>query len=156
MKRTLVQLTAVVLFASVLALDSAGRAAAAAQDDSQARPQARRCSDATLKGRYAVHGSGTLTSGGAGHVSFVGLGEEDGGGGGKGGDTASLNGEIFRRAYAGSYQVKDDCTGSITFVLPPPRNIEIHFDLVIAAGGDEAFAIETDSGTNVTAVIKRQ
>jgi hypothetical protein len=114
-----------------------------------AQPRQRPCSERTLRGRYAAFGSGTLALGGVGPISFVGLGEFDGNGSVAGSDTASINGQIFRRTYSGTYEVNENCTGSVTFALPPPRNLEVHFDFVIVDEGEQAFFVQTDPGTDL-------
>jgi len=160
MKHNLMKL-AVVAFAGLIGLSSvfgfsrtsnASNTATVSAEDSRLKP----CSNETLNGRYAVSGSGTKALGGLGPISIVGWGNFDGNGGVTGRDTVSLNGDISRRDNAGTYQVNENCTGTLTFVVPPPRNIEVHFDLVIVDEGEQAFLIQTDPGTDLRVEIKRQ
>jgi len=134
---------------------SVGRAASNAAV-SPAATVLKPCTQNTLKGRYAVSGSGTKALGGIGPISVVGLGEFDGAGAIVANDTVSLNGAIFHRTYTGSYQVNDNCTGSAIFVFPPPRNVEAHLDFVIVDEGDRAYFIETDPDTDLRVEAKRQ
>ena len=114
------------------------------------------CSNKTLTGRYVVFGSGTKALGGIGPISVVGWGDFDGNGSVFGNDTTSVNGEILRRSYTGSYQVNENCTGSISFALPAPRTFDVHFDFVIAEGGDSVQFIQTDPGTDLRLEARRQ
>ncbi|MCI0389147.1 MAG: hypothetical protein MOB07_10345 [Acidobacteria bacterium] len=166
MKRTLITLTIVVLFASAFGSGLAFRpdqsssgsglaptARAQEQDDPFERARTRRCSAGTLKGRYGSSVTGTLA--GLGPVWIVGWSDFDGIGSFTAADTASLNGAISNRSYSGTYQVNADCTGSLKFVLPPPRVLERNFNFVLVDGGKEGFAIETDPGTGISGVFKR-
>jgi len=120
--------------------------------DSPDRALTRHCSAGTLKGRYGVSATGTFV--GVGPVGFVGTADFDGVGNVTGADAASFNGAISFRNIVGTYEVNDDCTGSVTFVSPT-RDVEVHFRLVIVDGGKEALFIETDPGTVLTGVLKR-
>src|SRR5829696_8548831 len=145
-------LVTLLVLTSVFSVGRAARNAAASPAAIALKP----CTQNTLKGRYAVSGSGTKALGGIGPISVVGLGEFDGAGSILANDTVSLNGAIFHRTYSGSYQVNDNCTGSATFVFPPPRNVEAHLDFVIVDDGDRAYFIETDADTDLRVEAKRQ
>lgn len=166
MKRILRSLTVVALLAGLFALallfrtgqSSSGSGLAPVvhaqdQDNPFERARTKHCTAGTLKGRHGFSGTGTLA--GIGQAWIVGWIEFDGIGSFTAADTASLNGQIAQRSYAGSYRVNDNCTGSFRFVLPPPRELDRNFNFVIVDGGKEAFAIETDPGTGFSGIMKR-
>jgi hypothetical protein len=119
-------------------------ASAQEKDDSSVGLLTRHCSARTLKGRYGVTATGTIA--GFGQVAFVGWADFDGVGNVTGADWASFNGAISFRNTTGTYEVNDNCTGTVTFASPT-RDVEVHISLVLVDGGKEVLFIETDPGT---------
>lgn len=66
-----------------------------------------------------------------------------------------LNGNMVRVTVIGTYAVKPDCTGSMT-LLVSPVNVTSHVDSVIVRDGPGFQAINTDPGTIITTVGKKQ
>lgn len=116
-----------------------------------------RCTNATLEGKYAAIGDGSVRFGGptAPMVPFstVSLLTMDGAGGLTNKVTRSIDGNISRGLDPGSYNVNSDCTGSMTIGT-------LTFDLVIAnlkgkRDGSLFYFIATTPGGVVTATAKR-
>ena len=117
------------------------------------------CSNATLTGGYAfiygganapghsVRGKNTFGNAAVGVLTF------DGAGGVTASYTAVFNGSAFSTSVpdTGTYTVNSDCTGTFT-----DTSIDIHFNLAIAGGGAEVFAIQTDAGNTDTFDAKKQ
>lgn len=65
--------------------------------------------------------------------------------------TVSLNGTIVPlHAGTGTYTVKEDCTGTLTFDPQGP-----HFDIFLSPGGRQFHMIETDANTVLAGVVRR-
>ncbi len=127
------------------------------------QPQQRNyiCSNATLKGRFAVLGDGFAAPPPNPLLPFatVSLMTMDGTGNLTNKVTRSNNGQISRGFDSGTYNVNSDCTGTITVVMPNPP-FQLTFDLVVAdlqgaAQGKEFYFIATTPGGAVTASAKR-
>lgn len=105
-----------------------------------------RCSDATLRGRYALRGDGFVPGGPppAPMVPFavVSLMTLDGTGSLSNDVTVSRNGVITRNVDPGTYTVDEDCTGTMTINITEPP-FQLNFDLVVADGGKEFDLIAT-------------
>ncbi len=97
--------------------------------------------NATLRGTYMSHGSGTVV--GVGPVAAVGLIIYDGKGNLTNPFTVSVNGAIDSVPATGTYTVNSDCTGTVT-----QTGGNYHF--VVAADGSKVFWIETDPGTVIS------
>jgi hypothetical protein len=91
----------------------------------------------------------------AGPFAGVGIQTFDGKGNTSASATVSQNGSIVRVAVTGTYAVKPDCTGSMT-LLVSPVNVTSHVDFVIVRDGAGFQAINTDPGTVITTVGKKQ
>jgi hypothetical protein len=121
-----------------------------------------KCSEAILRGAYAVRGNGYLqgpTPGALLPWAIVSLMKLDGTGGLSNKVSASFNGRIQQNTVVGNYAVNADCTGTITVTLPGPP-FQLNFDLVVAdargsGAGDEFYFISTDAGTAITHTAKR-
>ena len=103
-----------------------------------------KCSDATLHGMYlfAFDGIGIESRG---HVPFAAAGYElyHGDGNVNAVVSYSVNGEITRKArLAGTYTVKADCTGRVTY-----PDVAQHFDLFTAPDGSAFTFLQTDPGS---------
>jgi hypothetical protein len=120
------------------------------------------CSEAIVRGSYAVRGDGYLqgpTPGALLPWAIVSLMKLDGTGGLSNKVSASFNGRIQQNTVLGNYTVNADCTGTITVTLPGPP-FQLNFDLVVAdargsGAGDEFYFISTDVGTALTHTAKR-
>jgi len=116
------------------------------------------CTNATLKGNYGLTFSGFNVPGqnpNAKEVPFVGEGlfTSDGAGNISGVYNGSQNGQIFTNAtYNATYVVNPDCTGTATGA--PGGNADGAF--VIVSGGAEIFLTQTDPGGTWNADLKRQ
>jgi hypothetical protein len=105
-----------------------------------------RCSDNTLRGRYAVRGEGWVPNGppGSPFVPFanVSLMTLDGEGNLENDITVSRNGQITRNVDQGTYSVGHDCKGTMTVNIPTPP-FTLTFDLVIFDAGKAFYFIAT-------------
>ena len=121
----------------------------------QAQPS---CSNATLSGSFGYTNTGTILAGpDVGPFGGVGRQVFDGKGNTGATATVSVNGNIFHVTIKGTYVVNPDCTGSMTLVVSAgPETFTNHVDLVIVHGGTEFRAINTDAGSVITTVGKKQ
>ena len=116
------------------------------------------CTDKTLKGNYGLTFSGFTVPGQnnkAKEVPFAGEGlfTSDGAGNLSGVYNGSQNGEIFTNStYSATYIVNPDCTGTVTGA--PGGNADGAF--VIVSGGAEVFFTQTDPGGTWNADLKKQ
>jgi hypothetical protein len=95
--------------------------------------------NATLRGTYLSHGTGTIAGG---PISAVGTATYDGNGNTSNTFTASVNGTILKSVtVTGTYTVNPDCTGSLE------AQNGAHYDFVVNPDGKTVFWIETDPGT---------
>ena len=105
-----------------------------------------RCGDRTLSGKYALRGDGFVPGGPppAPMVPFavVSLMTLDGSGGLSNDVTVSRNGVITRNVDPGTYNINEDCTGTMTINIPEPP-FQLNFDIVVADGGKEFELIAT-------------
>ena len=114
----------------------------------------RRCRLRNLEGAYGILATGTVVTPPpgvpAGPFATVGTMEvnEDGNAAVK--LTRSFNGVITRETLPGILTINDDCTG--TAVFGGVRT----FDIVSVDGGDELQFIQTNPGSVVTVIAKRQ
>ena len=119
------------------------------------------CSNATLKGSFGYSSTGTLLDSFvpppfAGPFAEVGRQTFDGKGKTDGTATVSSNGNINQAvAINGTYEVKSDCTGSMTLNIPA-FGATVHVDFVIDRDGEEIRAIVTDAGVIESRVYKKQ
>ena len=118
------------------------------------------CSNATLTGNYAfvysgsnapahsVTGKNTFGNAAVGVLTFDGAGNLP-----SITFTVVFNGSASSTTVpdTGTYTVNSYCTGTLT-----DATIAAHFNLAIAGGGAEVFAIQTDAGTTDTFDAKKQ
>jgi hypothetical protein len=93
------------------------------------------CSEATLRGKFAVVGDGFVPNGAPGtpmvpfaNVSLMTL---DGDGALTNKITVSRNGQISENFDSGTYTVNSDCTGTMSITIPTPP-YQLTFNLVVA------------------------
>src|ERR671919_1315310 len=101
------------IVAGVAALTTVGAGYAKDEDTSRAK-----CSEATLHGTYPFAFDGVEIKGNNDQVPFAiaGYGVFDGNGKEKGVVSSNFNGEVSRKEpVSGTYTVKGDCTGTLTF-----------------------------------------
>jgi hypothetical protein len=101
--------------------------------------------------RNGTAGSGTISAAAVGVLVF------DGAGNVSGHDTTSVNGNIIRRTFSGTYTVNPDCTGSITitFITGTPGRVSAS-DFVIVDGGKGLLLINTNPGEVIVGSARRQ
>lgn len=111
-----------------------------------------RCSDNTLRGRYAVHGDGWVPNGppGTPMVPFavLSLMTLDGAGNVVDDATVSRNGDTLRSVNAGTYSIDANCKGSMSINIPVPPYL-LTFDVVIADAGKEFYFISTNGAVRI-------
>ena len=119
------------------------------------------CSNATLKGAYSHTATGFVTSPAsmAGPLASVSTITYDGNGALTETGILSVNGNIVPATGTvtgtGTYTVNPDCTGTYTVEIPPLA-LTAHGFFVINDNGNEFQLIQTDPGTVVTGVVRRQ
>jgi hypothetical protein len=147
MKRIFAKTTLVIATLSVLGMVPGAQAA-----------EDKLCSNASLKGTFAYTVTGSTSAppplggpfGGVGRQTF------DGNGHVSGTQTVNVNGNVFRQTYTGTYTVNPDCTGSVTLMIDIPPGLVTHSDFVIDDNGAEIRAVETDAGSVITVIGRRQ
>jgi hypothetical protein len=138
-----------ITFALVLALSLTPNAKA--DDD---------CSVGAVRGSSGIATSGSIVAfGPVGPVAEVGTIRFDGTGGVSQTTTVSLNGTILpdRSSISGSYDVKPDCTGDLSLVLPAPGGTitsTLHF--VIVDHGRELRLVNTGAGRVLLSNARKQ
>jgi hypothetical protein len=108
--------------------------------------QAKKCSEATLHGTYLFALDGVDITG-EDQVPYAGAGYEvfDGNGKVKGVSSGNTNGQTFRNEpFSGTYTVKADCTGTITYTD------DSEYDLFIAPDGSMFTFVRINSPKQVT------
>ena len=115
------------------------------------------CSDATLRGAFAFTGTGFITAPPplAGPFAIVGRQTFDGNGAFTAAATESQNGNVGPVSIVGTYDVKSDCTGTLTANISPV-GITTHLFFVIDDNGKEFQTIQTDPGVVVSGIARRQ
>jgi hypothetical protein len=111
---------------------------------------------ANLQGSYGFSrngtaGSGTISAAAVGVIVFDGVGNVSGH------DTTSVNGNIIRRTFSGTYVVNPDCTGSITvtFITGTPGRVSPS-DFVIVDDGKGLLLINTNAGEVILGSARKQ
>jgi hypothetical protein len=109
-----------------------------------------------LEGSYGFSRSGTAGSG-AISAAAVGVLVFDGAGNVTGHDTTSVNGNIIRRTFSGTYTMNPDCTGSmtVTFLTGTPGRVSPS-DFVIVDDGKGLLLINTNAGEIILGSARRQ
>ena len=132
-----------------------------------ARAHDKACSNATLKGTFTHNATGFVTSPGSMATPFAAVSTitYDGNGAFTESGILSLDGNIVPPQTdpalvqtvtgPGTYTVNSDCSGNYTVQIPP-LGLTAHGFFVIDDGGNEFQLIETDPGTVVTGVVRRQ
>jgi hypothetical protein len=111
------------------------------------------CSQASLKGAYAVAGQGTLVASLPGIPAPAPWAESslatfDGAGGFSGKGTVNIGGVILNITFTGTYTVNSDCTGDVT--IATNLGITVHHAIVVIGNGKRF--IETESDPNFAVV----
>ncbi len=136
--------------ASLLLSAGLGNASIAAREGSS-------CTNATIKGNFGSQLSGSYGLGKAGQsglLAEVGLFQFDGMGNLNATDTGSLNGRIISSGLVGTYNVKENCTITLTFT-DDFNNPSVNLSGTIVNNGKEILVIETDQGTATTGILKK-
>ena len=120
-----------------------------AKDENASRAK---CSEATLKGTYLFAQNGVEIKGDEQRpVAIAGYEVFDGNGKVKGVDSSNFNGEITRfERFSGTYTVKGDCTGTLTFADGS------QIDMFIAPGGSMFTFVQTKPSEGVTSAFELQ
>ena len=117
-----------------------------------AKAQGKPCSNATLKGTFADRDTGTII--GVGPYAGVILERFSGTGKLTGSGVQSINGTVAAGTFAGTYEVKPDCTG--TYTVHTPQGRTFHASFVIDDDGNELQILITDPGTVINCLARRQ
>lgn len=107
------------------------------------------CSPSTLQGQYIFVGRGFIEPL-APNVPRVhsGIYLFDGAGKVSGKETSSRGGRVSEdQALHGTYSLKADCTGTMTFASLFDPKLETHWDIFVTADGRRANMIRTDAGS---------
>ncbi|MFL6449063.1 MAG: hypothetical protein ACJ746_15465 [Bryobacteraceae bacterium] len=136
-KKTIISL---IVFAGTFALGAAPH------------PQARQCSNASLKGAYGFLDAHVLLPAGT-PFTAIGRWKFDGKGNFTNTLTLNDNGTVTHASDSGSYTVNDDCTGAIS-IMGGQGTVEI----VIVNGGNEFYELVTNPSSIVStfSVAKKQ
>lgn len=111
------------------------------------------CSQASLKGAYAVSGQGTLVASVAGIPAPAPWAESslaifNGAGTFSGKGTVNIGGVVLNVIFTGAYTVNPDCTGDVT--INTNLGLTVHHVIVVIGGGQKF--IETESDSNLAVV----
>lgn len=119
--------------------------------------RSRPCSRRTARGRYSVTIQGSLVTPSPAPLAALGAFEVDYMGNITGSDTASFGGQIIPRTYTGTLTVDADCTASARLTVQTGTpGLVVNLKGMIVEEGREIHFIETDPGTIITGVAKRQ
>src|SRR5262245_50539163 len=112
------------------------------------------CTLATLQGTYIFFLQGFLIQNGQ-QLPFVNAGQEtfDGEGQVQGQFTQSLNGEISRATYSGTYTVTPACV--VDYTNTDSTGVTSHFDLFVSPDGNELTFVQTDPGVVIAGSERR-
>ena len=115
------------------------------------------CSVATLKGTFAINGTGSILVPPqfAGPIGIAGTNTFDGNGGVTGAGMLNQSGSSLPITETGTYTVNSDCTGVIVVQIGPIA-IAAHYYFVIDQSVTELQMLCTDDGVVFSAVAKRQ
>jgi hypothetical protein len=159
--RTHVRMLVVIVFAAVLLLGTPPKVQAQDQSVDLMATQGE-CSNRTLQGSFGYTSVGNLLETGGfpppvvgpfaevGRQTFNGRGKTDGAA------TLSANGNILMVTFKGTYKVKPDCTGSMTFLVDPLGPPAVTADFVIDDDGAEIRVIITGTGVVESRIYKKQ
>jgi len=145
MKRAITSVVFVISFVSLLVLGLVSRV------------QAEECSNASIKGSYAISCEGTFV--GVGPLAVLGVFIADGKGNASEVETISLNGGIHQgETFTVKYTVNEDCTGTHTATGTGSffSGDVFHGDIVIDDNKKEIRYISTDTGLAVLCNFRKQ
>jgi hypothetical protein len=111
------------------------------------RVRTRVCTSGVAEGRYGYTFNGTIV--GVGTTTAVGVLTVDSLGNLSFADTQSINGQVNRRTFTGTYTINADCTGRAVF------STGLTGDFVLTDQGREIRVIITTSGTVISGEGKR-
>jgi hypothetical protein len=117
------------------------------------------CDATTLSGAYGYNLSGFAYDVQGNFYTLASTGRivPDGAGSLAGSETFSVDGNIVRRNYTGTYTVNADCTGSMVWqVAQGNSNSTVHADFVAVNNAREIDVIETDTDVIFNGVFKKQ
>lgn len=116
------------------------------------RVQAGECSNASIKGSYALSCEGTVI--GVGPIAVIGVFTADGKGNGAEVETISFNGAISQGVpFTVTYSVNADCTGSF---VSTGLGAVFHNDFVLADNKKEFRLMPTEPGFVAVCLFKKQ
>ena len=148
MKRAIMSAVFVISFLSLLVLGLVSRVQAG---------ESRGCSNARIKGSYAISCEGTFV--GVGPLAVLGVFIADGKGNASEVETISLNGGIHQgETFTVKYTVNADCTGTHTATGTGSffSGDLFHGDIVIDDNKEEIGYISTDTGLAVLCNFRKQ
>lgn len=160
LKKQFVRLFAVLTIAGTFAIAIAAQTKI---ENQKFASETGRCRENTLNGSYGTNITGTFVIPSAPGstnpptivpLASVGLLTFNGAGNVSGNDTNSFGGDVTRYSVTGVYTVNRDCTGTLNINLP--NGFVITNDIVIVEEGKQINLIQTNPGTIVTGVLKRQ
>jgi|SRR5450759_1381555 len=137
-----------ILFLGLLAAAVPARAASV---DLHGQSTVAHCSQRALSGHWAFRAEGT---GPFGPFAVVGLQTFDRDGGLDAVEMLSAGGVTVPSHLHGTYTVGEDCTGTMRTTFDNGMSGTMYF--VVAAGGDQIYALETDPGVMLTVTFTRQ
>ena len=123
-----------------------------------ARADNKGCSNATLRGAFALIGSGFIISppvAAGPYATVLTLDFDANGGVTSAVGSSSQNGNISPQTETGTYTVNSDCTGTYMVVITP-GGFPAHYLFVIDEDGDRLEIICTDAGVAFTGTARRQ
>ena len=149
MKRTLPVLVAVATSAALLVLAPTGKKSVPLLPVVHAQDENSGCTLASLNGRYAIEGQGTVVAqlpgfppppAPQGEVAIVTV---NGVGSFSGSATLNVGGLVLNSvAFTGNYTVNSDCTGTTT--VNTALGLTLHNAIVVIGGGQRFIETETD------------
>ncbi len=149
MKRTMTVLLVVVTLVGLLVLAPMGKKSAPLLPVVHAQDANSGCSLASLKGRYAIEGQGTVVAQLPGFPAppapqgEVAIATLDGAGSFSGSATLNIGGLVLNSiAFTGNYTVNSDCTGTAT--VNTALGLTLHNAVVVIGGGQRFIETETD------------
>lgn len=149
MKRTLTVLLVVATLAALLVLAPTAKKSIPVLPTVHAQDENSGCSLASLNGRYAIEGQGTVVAqlpgfppppAAQGEVAIVTV---NGAGSFSGSATLNVGGLVLNSVpFTGNYTVNSDCTGTTT--INTSLGLTLHNAIVVIGGGQRFVETETD------------
>jgi len=115
------------------------------------------CSMVTMKGDYLYAQDGVIPGKSVDKNQFfaqAGREHFDGNGGMSGIYSGNFNGTIIRGSYSGTYTMKANCSGTVTFT-DNARQV-YNYDIFATQGGSEFVFVQTDSNSITSAYQRRR